>query len=107
MDLTALEPPVVEAVTDQSGYIMGTAEKYSDIEIKIGSKVYKADTFNEGAFHVAIPVQKAGTLIEVFAKDEAGNISQAAKMTKEVFHASIVPAVTFSRHARFHLIFFN
>jgi Leucine-rich repeat (LRR) protein len=81
VDLTAPEPPVVNAITDQAGYIRGTAEKYADIEIKIGSKIYKADTYNEGAFHAAIPVQKAGTVIEVFAKDEAGNISQAAKMT--------------------------
>ncbi|WP_370221670.1 Ig-like domain-containing protein [Cytobacillus sp.] len=81
VDLTAPEPPAVEEITDQAGDIRGTAEKYANIEIKIGSKVYKADTYNEGAFHVAIPVQKAGTVIEVFAKDEAGNFSQAAKMT--------------------------
>ncbi|CAM3777137.1 hypothetical protein GCM10009865_50670 [Aeromicrobium ponti] len=83
VDLTAPEPPVVEPITDQSGYIRGTAEKYSDILIKIGSSVYETDTYNEGAFSYTVPVQKAGTAIEVFAKDGAGNVSQAAKMTVE------------------------
>jgi Leucine-rich repeat (LRR) protein len=81
VDLTAPDPPVVEPVTDQSSSISGRTEPYSKIEIKIGNVSFETTSYSDGRFYKQIPLYKAGTVIEVFAKDGAGNISQAAKMT--------------------------
>lgn len=80
-DKTPPAAPTVNKVTDQSTAVTGTAEKGSEVTVKIGIGSWKGTASLEGKFSVSIPKQSAGTLIEVTAKDAAGNVSQAAKVT--------------------------
>lgn len=80
-DVTAPGTPQVNNVTDQDSSVTGTAEQNSEITVKAGTESWSGNVNTEGQFSVAIPKQKAGTLIEVTAKDVAGNVSHAAKVT--------------------------
>ena len=81
VDKTPPAAPMVNKVTDQSTAVTGNAEKSSEVTIKIGTASWKGTSSLEGKFSVGIPKQSAGTLIEATAKDAAGNVSQAAKVT--------------------------
>ncbi|PSL40973.1 hypothetical protein B0H99_103105 [Planomicrobium soli] len=82
IDKTPPPVPVVNSITDNSTSISGKAEKNSTVTIKIGSVVLKSTTADTGGgYSVAIPIQKAGTVINVTAKDAAGNVSAPATKT--------------------------
>ncbi|MDF2037682.1 Ig-like domain-containing protein [Cytobacillus oceanisediminis] len=81
VDKTPPAAPMVNKVTDQSMAVTGSAEKDSEVTVKIGTGSWKGTAGSEGNFSVSIPKQTAGTQIEVTAKDAAGNVSQAAKVT--------------------------
>lgn len=80
-DKTPPAAPAVNKVTDQSTAVTGTAENGSEVTVKIGTESWKGTTNTEGHFSITIPKQKAGTIIEVTAKDTAGNASSSAKVT--------------------------
>ncbi|WP_053433614.1 leucine-rich repeat domain-containing protein [Sporosarcina globispora] len=80
VDETAPAAPIVEKVTVDTASIKGKAEKESEITVKIGSQDWNGTADADGDFSINIPTQKAGTIIEVTAKDTAGNVSSAAKV---------------------------
>jgi Leucine-rich repeat (LRR) protein len=88
VDLTSPSAPKVEKITDKSTVIRGTAERYSSIEVRMGERVIKEDSFDatgmeEGLISIEIPQQTAGTEIQVFAIDEAENRSEPTTLVVE------------------------
>lgn len=74
--------PKVSKVTNRDTAIKGKTESSATIMIKKSSKQIaskKAD--HKGRFKLKIKKQKAGTVLYVTAKDKAGNISKATKVT--------------------------
>lgn len=81
LDLIAPSAPKVNAVTDKSTAVTGTAEAAAKIIIKNGTTQLGTGTAaSDGKFSIAIPVQKAGTTLSVTATDQAGNVSPATKV---------------------------
>ncbi len=81
-DMTAPAAPKVNAVTDKSTSVTGTAEVAAKIIIKKGTTQLATGTVaSTGKFTIAIPVQKAGTTLTITATDKAGNVSPATKVT--------------------------
>ncbi|WP_397537205.1 Ig-like domain-containing protein [Rummeliibacillus pycnus] len=81
-DQTAPAKPVAKQVSDKDKKVTGTAEAGSKVSIKVGTKTIGSVIADKtGNFSVAIASQKSGTILSVTAEDEAGNISQAAKVT--------------------------
>ncbi|UOE55148.1 Ig-like domain-containing protein [Cytobacillus oceanisediminis] len=93
VDETAPAAPTVNKVTDQATAVTGSAEKGAEVTVKIGTGSWKGTANTEGQFSIEIPKQKAGTVIEVTAKDEAGNVSEAAKVTVMDETAPAAPTV--------------
>jgi hypothetical protein len=96
-DTTAPMAPTVDAVTDQSTSAR-KAEVDSMIKVKTGgTEIDKAKVGADGSYHVTIPKQKAGTLLEVSSTDQAGNESGGTMVTVKDLtgpSASIVDEVT-------------
>jgi hypothetical protein len=118
LDLTPPEAPVVKEVTDSSKQVTGTAEAGTEVTVKAGEKVLgTAKVKEDGTFLAAIPVQKAGTVLSVTAKDAAGNVSEAASVEvthlDECFIATAAygskfgPAVTLLRQFRDNMLVTN
>jgi phosphotransferase system HPr-like phosphotransfer protein len=81
LDKTAPSVPTVNTVTDKATSVIGKTEPYAAVTVKIGTTSYPYTASGTGYFKVTIPVQKAGTIISVTAKDAAGNVSAAKKVT--------------------------
>lgn len=80
IDTTPPSFPRVNEVTDQTTEVSGTAEASTDISVKKGTAVLGTGAASEtGDFVIAIPQQAAGTELQVFAVDKAGNQSEPAK----------------------------
>ncbi|WP_377108899.1 Ig-like domain-containing protein [Rossellomorea sp. GCM10028870] len=93
-DMTPPEAPGVDEVTDQETALTGTAEVDSTIKVKTaGSVIGTGKVGSEGTYRVTIPKQKAGTLLEVTATDQAGNSSQVAQVTVKDATAPMAPVV--------------
>lgn len=74
--------PKMNAVSDQSTSVTGTAEANTTVYVKVGNKTLGSSKANsKGAFSVKIPKQKAGTQLAVTAQDAAKNTSKAAVVT--------------------------
>ncbi|VEF49609.1 peptidase M30, hyicolysin [Bacillus freudenreichii] len=81
-DKTPPAVPKVNKVTIKSISVKGKAEAGSTVYVKIGKKVVgSAKASKKGAFSVKIKKQKVGTVLQVYAKDRAGNVGKAAKVT--------------------------
>ncbi|WP_282173963.1 Ig-like domain-containing protein [Cytobacillus firmus] len=75
-DITAPAKPMVEELTDKDTSITGQAEAGSKVEVKVDDTVIGSVRAGVDAnFINPIPMQKAGTIIEVTAQDIAGNVS--------------------------------
>lgn len=73
-DVTAPEHFNPEPVSDQDTSVTGQVEPSARVEVRVNGKVIGTDIAREdGHFTVTIPVQKAGTLLELIAIDKAGN----------------------------------
>lgn len=82
VDKTAPAVPKVNKVTVKSTAVKGKAEANSTVYVKAGKKVIGSAKANKsGNFSVKIKKQKAGTVLQVYAKDKAGNTGKAAKVT--------------------------
>ncbi|MEH7381387.1 cell wall-binding repeat-containing protein [Bacillus sp. JJ1533] len=81
VDTTAPASPVVFPVGDSDTLVKGTAEKDAKVTVKIGANTWIGHAGGTGEFSISIPKQKAGTVIEVTAEDNAGNVSPATKVT--------------------------
>ncbi len=93
-DKTAPKAPIVKEVSDSDQKVTGRAEKGSTVIIKVGKKVIAKGTSNtKGDYSIAIPKQKAKTVLEVTATDKAGNISKATKAQVKDKTAPGVPTV--------------
>jgi hypothetical protein len=93
-DNIAPAAPVVKAVTDQDTAVTGTAEAGSTVEVKSGNTDLGTATASQtGSFNVKIPVQSAGTILTVTAKDASGNVSNAAQVTVKDITPPAVPVV--------------
>jgi hypothetical protein len=78
-DLVAPLKPVLTTtdLTDQTTVINGTGEIGTIISIKANGMVLGSDIVDSnGVFSIEIPIQKAGSILETFAKDSAGNQSE-------------------------------
>lgn len=73
--------PKANAVYTTSTIVQGTAEKYTTIQVKIGSKLYKTKSYSTGVYKQNIPLQKAGTKIAINAIDSKGNVSATRTIT--------------------------
>ncbi|WHY66778.1 Ig-like domain-containing protein [Neobacillus sp. SuZ13] len=76
-DGTAPEKPEVSGVTEHSSIVTGSAETGSLVEVKkSGDSIGSVTADSDGKFEISIPVQPAGTKLEVTATDKAGNVSE-------------------------------
>ncbi|MBV7507557.1 hypothetical protein KW850_20210 [Bacillus sp. sid0103] len=84
IDKTApLAPKIKTTVKSTTKEVTGTAEAYSTITIKVGSKVIgTAEADSKGNFKVKIKAQKKKTVLSVTATDKAKNVSKAAIVVK-------------------------
>ncbi|WP_088043470.1 SpoIID/LytB domain-containing protein [Bacillus sp. EAC] len=80
LDKMAPVKPVINNVNNNAAYVTGKSEAYSTVTVKIGTKTYTTKAYSTGSFKIVIPVQKAGTLISVTAKDSSGNISSVTSV---------------------------
>ncbi|MDY0407106.1 S8 family serine peptidase [Virgibacillus sp. 179-BFC.A HS] len=76
------QAPKVSSVTDRDTIVKGKTEAQATVTVqhkgkKLGSK--KAD--KKGNFQVKIKKQKKGSVLYITAKDKAGNVSKAKKVT--------------------------
>ncbi|WHY00450.1 Ig-like domain-containing protein [Neobacillus sp. DY30] len=97
VDKTAPANPVVTEVNDQSTAVSGTTEAGASVTVSIGSETYSGTADESGNFTIAIPVQAAGTVITVSAKDAGDNVSEVTTVTvvdKTPPAAPIVDAIT-------------
>ncbi|XKE94012.1 Ig-like domain-containing protein [Metaplanococcus flavidus] len=100
LDVTAPNIPVVDKVTDQSTFVMGTAEAATQISVRTGSLVIGTATVKaDGSYSVSIPKQKVGTVLTVTAIDKADNISPVREVTV-VRHT--LPAIAVSNKVTHH-----
>ncbi|WP_129689905.1 Ig-like domain-containing protein [Gottfriedia acidiceleris] len=95
LDKTAPTSPVINPINDKDETLTGKTEANTTITVKNGSNVIgsgKADSI--GAFKITISKQKAGTVLSVTAKDQAGNESVASKTTVLDRTAPKAPSIT-------------
>ncbi|MGW9103510.1 Ig-like domain-containing protein [Priestia megaterium] len=68
--------PTVNRVDNNDKVVTGKTEANSTVTVKAGTKALgSAKTSSKGTYSVSIPVQKAGTVLSVNARDVAGNAS--------------------------------
>ncbi|MFJ7683539.1 S8 family peptidase [Peribacillus butanolivorans] len=94
IDKTAPSAPKVNEVNDKSTNVTGKAEIGSTVTVKYQNKnigTVKAD--KNGKFSIKISKKKAGSVLYVSAKDKAGNIGKAAKVTVKDKTAPSAPKV--------------
>ncbi|MGW9018381.1 Ig-like domain-containing protein [Priestia megaterium] len=93
-DKTAPDAPKVDAVSDQSTTVTGTTEASANVSVKVGTEVIGSGNADEnGKYSVEISKQKAGTTIEISAKDNAGNESKSTVVTVQDKTAPASPKV--------------
>jgi hypothetical protein len=93
-DITPPANPTVVEVSDQSTEVIGTTEAGATVTVSIGSETYSGTADEAGNFAIAIPVQAAGTVITVSAKDSFGNVSEGTTVTVVDKTAPAVPSVS-------------
>ncbi|MGZ4106689.1 MAG: Ig-like domain-containing protein, partial [Tumebacillaceae bacterium] len=94
IDTTAPEEPMVSQVADSDKVVHGTAEAASQITVSAnGEMIGSSMTAQDGTYLVTIPLQKAGTILQITATDAAGNVSAAATVTVLDQTAPEVPQV--------------
>jgi hypothetical protein len=70
----------VNSINNTSTTVTGKTEKSAMVSVTIGSKIYTANADTNGNYKVSIPIQNAGTLITIGAKDQRGNASVPKKI---------------------------
>lgn len=81
-DKTSPGAPTVNAVISKSKTVKGRTEPYAAVTVKAKSKtIGTAKANSKGSFTVKIKSQKVKTVLSVTAKDKAGNVSNARKVT--------------------------
>ncbi len=81
VDKTAPDAPIINPIDDNDTVISGKAEENTTILVKKNGTVVGTGKANAvGVFSIKLSVQKAGSILTVYVKDEAGNESQASTM---------------------------
>ncbi|WP_186725765.1 Ig-like domain-containing protein [Rummeliibacillus sp. SL167] len=81
VDKTAPKISKIGQVSDRTTKITGTAEAKAKVYVIKNNKVIKTGTAStKGAFSLAIPKQKAGTVLTVYVQDSAKNKSKIVKI---------------------------
>lgn len=93
-DKTGPAAPTVNDVTEKTTKVTGKTEAKAKVSVKVSSKTYSATADSTGTFSVTIPLQKAGTTVEVWATDTAGNTGSVKKLTVKDTTAPKVPTVS-------------
>ncbi|MDN7241699.1 Ig-like domain-containing protein [Planococcus sp. N028] len=93
IDKTAPPVPSVNTVSDKSVAITGKAETNAKVYAYIGNKKLSEATAKNGAYSIAIAMQKAGTTISIYAEDAAGNKSTSKTIKVIDKTAPAVPSV--------------
>lgn len=76
-----LMSPKIDALTNKTVYINGTADPTATVYVKLGEKVYKSKVEIDGAFRVKIPRQNANTTAIIYATDKYGRESKRKSYT--------------------------
>jgi hypothetical protein len=93
-DKTAPLAPKVNTITDKNTLVTGTAEANVTVYVKVGSStIGKGKTDTSGKFSIAVPVQKAGTIVRVLVRDSGGNNSPYTSVTVLDKTAPLAPKV--------------
>ncbi|MCR8850570.1 peptidase S8 [Rossellomorea sp. SC111] len=80
-DVIAPTTPKVNAISDLSTSITGSAEASSTVTAKVnGKQIAAVKASSKGLFTLKIKKQKAGSTVVVTAKDAAGNISKGTTL---------------------------
>lgn len=83
-DVTAPFSPQVARVTEQATRVVGVAERFSTISIKVdGVEIATGTANNAQEFYIDIPLQKVGTILNIQATDSKGNKSEVVTMVVE------------------------
>ncbi|MCM3255582.1 Ig-like domain-containing protein [Priestia aryabhattai] len=89
-DTVAPNKPTVNKVDNNDKVVTGKAEAGSTVTVNVGkSRIGYAKASSNGSLSVNIPVQKAGTSLNVTAKDASGNVSKLTYVT--VVKADVTP----------------
>lgn len=89
-DTVAPNKPTVNKVDNNDKVVTGKAEAGSTVTVNVGkNRIGYAKASSNGSFSVTIPVQKAGTSLNVTAKDASGNVSKLTYVT--VVKADVTP----------------
>lgn len=94
LDKTAPATPKVNAFSDATTTLTGTAENKSTIIVMNGTKKVGQATTSSGKFSVKLSKQKAGTMLTVYALDTAKNQSQSVSV--KVSDKTVPPTPTSS-----------
>ena len=90
VDVTPPAKPIVNQVDDNDKVITGKAEANSMVTVNVGkNRIGYVKASSNGSFSVGIPIQKAGTTLNVTAKDAAGNVSSLSYV--KVVKADMTP----------------
>ena len=93
-DTTAPAVPTVNAYTDKSTILSGTAEANSTINVRQGSRLIKSGKAgSDGKFSITLSKIAGGTTLYVTAKDADGNESKPAVITVKDTTAPSAPVV--------------
>ncbi|NRD76750.1 hypothetical protein HPT25_04495 [Bacillus sp. BRMEA1] len=77
-----LNTPVVSTIWNSDTQVKGTADPDTTVSVYVGQKeIGIAYTSSSGAFTINIPQQAGGTVVQIFEKDDSGNVSSAASIT--------------------------
>ncbi|MCM3118422.1 Ig-like domain-containing protein [Neobacillus sp. MER 74] len=78
VDQTPPDQPVVNGLSDVDTQITGNAEPNATVYAMVGqSEIGRTTSDSSGAFTMTIPLQSAGTMVNVYVSDAAGNVSEA------------------------------
>ncbi|MFP5113795.1 Ig-like domain-containing protein [Bacillaceae bacterium C204] len=92
--LTYNTKPIVNDITDIDTAITGQAEVGAKIVVTgNGSILGEGNAGTDGTFTVVIPVEKAGTELNITATDNNGNVSEAVKVVVKDVTAPVKPVV--------------
>ncbi|WKB35463.1 Ig-like domain-containing protein [Terrilactibacillus sp. S3-3] len=92
-DATPPSAPKVDAVTDQTTTLTGTAEPGATIIVTNGSDKWSGQTGVNGQYSIMIPKQTAGTTLTITATDAAGNVSVKTNVKVNDGTAPVKPTV--------------
>lgn len=82
IDKTPPSVPTVNTIKSSTVKVTGKAEPGAKVYVKVGKKIIGSATVaKKGNYSIKIKKQKKGTVLYVYAKDKAGNIGKAKKVT--------------------------